>query len=189
MAAIRTCKQCGQIKDLTEFRPYYGGRKGHYTLCKGCERINNREKYLSRKAVLTENEAEEFDKIHLLWEHQMSLGLRPPVTNGRKSSLGNELDDMLNKYSTMRDKVNYKANQLYDESHADAPAELKNWLTEELDKAPEYYLDEVYEHLVDTYRPMTGIDPETMLPTHDDTHKVLLDRILERFTAYEDNYY
>ena len=42
MSATKTCKQCGVIKPLEQFRNYYGGRKGTYTVCKSCEKINSR---------------------------------------------------------------------------------------------------------------------------------------------------
>ena len=35
----KTCKQCGELKPIEQFRKYYGGRKGTYTTCKTCENI------------------------------------------------------------------------------------------------------------------------------------------------------
>ena len=54
---------------------------------------------------------------------------------------------------------------------------------------PDYYLDEVYEQLRSKYRPVLRIDTATMLPVYDETHAEVLERILERFNDYEDNYY
>ena len=71
----------------------------------------------------------------------------------------------------------------------DIPAELSHWLTEPLTEEPEYYQDEVYEQLKAKFRPQTKIDPDTMLPVYDDTYKLVLDKILERFDNYEDAYY
>ena len=43
---VKICKQCGQIKPIEQYRKYYGGRKGTYKVCKSCEKINARAKYL-----------------------------------------------------------------------------------------------------------------------------------------------
>ena len=55
----KTCKQCGVIKPLEQFRNYYGGRKGTYTICKTCEKINSRVKYLEGKSELNDKEKAE----------------------------------------------------------------------------------------------------------------------------------
>ncbi len=183
---VKTCKQCGELKPITQFRRYYGGRRGTYTMCKACERINSREKYLqSKRPNLTEMETMELAKIHYLWDEQIKLGLQPPSREGRRTSLNSELDDMLAKYSGMAKEVA----QSTPATATQAPYELTRWLTEKLEKEPDYYLDEVYENLLATFRPCIGINKSTMMPEYDNTHKEILDRILERFNDYEDSYY
>jgi hypothetical protein len=185
---VKTCKQCGELKPISQYRQYYGGRRGTYKTCKSCERINSREKYLSSKEILTTEENAELAKIHALYECQAKVGLRPPVKQGRRKPLTDDLNDMIKKYAAMSAAVAYetpKAETIVDT----APYELTRWLTETMDKEPDYYLDEVYEELTTTYRPCTGINRSTMMPEYDNTYKDVLDRILERFNEYEDSYY
>lgn len=187
---VKTCKQCGELKPISQFRKYYGGRRGTYTMCKQCERINSREKYLVAKgSSTTPSEEAELDKIHKLYEYQRSMGLQPPNRQVRRASIAAELDSMLDKYSGMSRQIAEAAPPFISQVTVDAPHELLSWLTCGLDKEPDYYLDEVYEKLRDTYRPCTGIDKATMMPVYDNTYKAVLDMILDRFNAYEDSYY
>lgn len=187
---VKTCKQCGELKPISQFRKYYGGRKGTYTMCKACERINSREKYLTAKGEsMTYQEEGELDKIHKLWEYQRSLGLQPPNKQERRGSLADELDGMLDKYKGMSQQVAEASHPFISDVTLNAPNELLNWLTAPLDLEPDYYLDEVYEMLREKYRPCVGIDKATMMPTYDNKYKAILDRILDRFNEYEDKYY
>lgn len=179
----KTCKQCGQLKPLEQYRQYYGGRKGRYTICLQCEKINSRLKYLERKPNLTEAEQTEVNKIYQLYDAQRAAGLQPPRQGGgRKSPIADSLDDMIDMYTTRAE-----ATQLPED--VSAPAELLEWLTVELTEEPDYYLDEVYEQLRTKYRPVHRIDTTTMLPVYDEAYAEVLERILERFNEYEDNYY
>lgn len=179
----KVCKQCGELKPIEQFRKYYGGRKGTYTTCKLCEKINSRAKYLSAKGeTATADEFAELTKIYTLYDVQRKAGLQPPRSNvGSKVPIADSLDDMIAKYSGRIVES--------DDIPDNTPAELLLWLTAELTEDPDYYLDEVYEELKTLYRPQIRIDTETMLPVHDDTYKVVLDKILERFNNYEDTYY
>ena len=182
----KTCKQCGELKPISQYRQYYGGRRGTYTMCKDCERINSREKYLTSKGdARTEAEEAELRQIHRLYECQLAVGLQPPVKQGRRKPLTDDLDSMIRKYTAIRD-TEEAAPVTIDTA---APYELTRWLTEPLTKDPDYYLDEVYEDLTAKYRPAKGINRSTMMPVYDDTYKDVLDRILERFNEYEDSYY
>ena len=173
----KVCKQCGELKPQDQFRPYYGGRKGHYNTCKLCEKINSREKYLARKAVLSAEDQKELQDIHELWSCQVKLGLKPPRAVAREPL---KLDELVGKYAELASKIpNIPA----------APPELIKWLTEPLTAEPEYYQEGVYTELSDRYRPQLRIDTDTMLPVYDDTYKEVLHMILERFDAYEDKYY
>lgn len=173
----KTCKQCGEIKLETDYRKYYGGRKGSYTVCKLCEKINSREKYLAAKAILTEPEQSELSKIHQLWEAQASHGLRPPRQGKQATSLMDSIDSMMDRYDTVPTVTTVAI-----------PAELHGWLVAELTEDPDYYLDEVYEDLAARYRPILRIDPVNMMPVHDNTYREVLKQILTRFDDYEEDY-
>lgn len=188
MANAKVCKQCGELKPIEQFRKYYGNRKGHYTICKTCEKINSRAKYLRRKGeCMNWDEEAELAKIEKLYEVQRAAGLQPPHDSlGRKVPLVESLDDMISKYEQQAEVVKDVVQAV---NAPDIPAELSKWLTEPLTEEPEYYQEEVYEQLKAKFRPKTKIDQDTMLPVYDDTYKPVLDKILERFDAYEDEYY
>ena len=186
---VKTCKQCGELKPITQFRQYYGGRRGTYKMCKDCERINSREKYLSSKGESRSPEEDvELMQIHKLYECQRSVGLQPPVKHGGRKPLTADLDSMIQKYSDMAPKIKGETPPAF-AIIGSAPHELIRWLSEPLTEEPDYYLDEVYEKLTTTYRPCTGINKATMMPEYDNTYKDVLDSILDRFNDYEDSYY
>lgn len=184
----KTCKQCGELKPIEQFRKYYGGRKGTYKTCKQCEKINARAKYLEAKGDINRSEAEheELLKIYRLYEAQRNAGLQPPRTEiGRRTPLADSLDDMIAKYES-----NPKVTEVVPEVDGlVVPAELQVWLTCALTEDPDYYLDEVYEELKVKFRPQLRINKDTMLPEYDDTYKQVLETILDRFNDYEDTYY
>ena len=183
---IKACKQCGELKPLEQFRNYYGGRKGTYTVCKSCEKINARAKYLRRKGdEISEAEANELSKIEQLYDAQRAAGLQPPNSdNGRSKPVAGSLDDMISKYTNMA------VMQSIDEGRdvPPVPAELQKWLTESLTEEPDYYLDEVYEELKKIYRPLLSITRDRQ-PVYDDTYKGVLEQILTRFYEYEESYW
>lgn len=184
----KICKQCGEIKPLEQYRKYYGGRKGTYNTCKACERINSREKYLAGKVTngtATDKEFEELQKIHQLWEYQVTLGLRPPRQVVGTSTPMN-IDDMLDTFAARAESVK---EIIKDTASVSPPAELLKWLTEELTEEPEYYQDDIYDELKEKYRPRIFVDPKTLLPVYDDTYKDIMDKIAARFDEYEDTYY
>ena len=184
----KICKQCGEIKPVSQFRKYYGGRKGTYKTCKMCEKINSRAKYLMNKGeACSDADIIELKKIHTLWEAQRAAGLQPPRENaGRALPLVESLDDMISKYTQQAEELQ---EIIQTAKTSEVPAELSKWLTEPLTDEPEYYQDVVYEELKVKYRPKAKIDKNTMLPVYDDTYKTILDEILDRFYAYEDAYY
>lgn len=185
----KTCRQCGEIKPVEQFRKYYGGRKGTYSTCKFCEKINSREKYLSHKydeGTISEEDALELYKIQRLWDFQKQLGLRPPrFSAGRSVPIAESLDSMIDRYGARAEAV---ANVPIQAGNA-PPAELLKWLIEPLTKEPEYYQDDVYNTLRDQFRPQLSVDQKTMLPVYDDTFKDVLEQIAARFDEYEDGYY
>jgi hypothetical protein len=182
----KTCKQCGELKPIEQYRKYYGGRKGHYNTCKVCEKINARYKYLNNKETQNSAEITELAKIEQLYEVQRRAGLQPPRKDAeRNKPLVDSLDDMIAKYTDMNtiasvdDGIEKKP----------VPADLQLWLKCELTEEPDYYLDEIYEELKTKYRPQLSIDTQTMQPIYDDTYKEALDKVLERFYEYEDSYW
>ena len=186
---VKTCKQCGELRPIDQFRRYYGGRRGNYKTCKVCERINSREKYLTGKGDnRSADENIELMQIHTLYERQRAVGLQPPAKHERRKPLAVDLDSMIKKYEGMYPQI---ANETppADAVVEVAPYELTRWLTEKLTDEPDFYLDTIYEALKEKYRPCTGINKDTMMPTYDNTYKGVLDRILDRFNDYEDSYY
>jgi hypothetical protein len=199
MAKAKICKQCGKMKPLDGFRPYYGNRTGTYNTCLDCEKINTREKYLRKKSentMISASEAEELEKIHLLYKVQRAAGLQPPRLQNKNRSLVDELDDMITMYNNQEAAMLEEAERSPETSPLSPatdeefiPAELQMWRTNKLTKEPEYYQDTVYEGLREKYRPIKEIDQKTMMPVYDNTYKYILDEILARFDAYEDEYY
>lgn len=183
---VKLCKQCGELKPLEWFRRYYGGRKGTYTVCKNCEKINARAKYLRRKGdEISDVEATELDKIERLYEAQRAAGLQPPKSDqGRSKPVVDNLDDMINKYTDMAIMQTVDAGR----DVPPVPADLQKWLTEQLTEEPDYYLDEIYEELKKIYRPLLCVTKDRQ-PVYDDTYKDVLEQILTRFYEYEESYW
>lgn len=183
----KLCKQCGEDRPNDQFRPYYGGRKGRYTTCLTCEKINSRAKYLTSKGdTRSAAETDELEKIHALYEIQRKIGLQPPrVNSGRSTPLVDTLDEMLGSYATRAEAISEISS---DSNVVPTTDELTHWLVAPLTEDPEHY-DDVYAHLRDKYRPVVTIDEDTKLPVYDDTYKPVLDKIIERFNEYEDTYF
>lgn len=183
----KVCKQCGEIKPLEQFRNYYAGRRGKYTICSTCEKINGRAKYLIRKGdKCTEKDSEELSKIYELWNIQRQAGLQPPKErNESKLSVPVYVDNMIEKLRNDMAEISALAG----EDLTGVPPELAKWLTEPLSEHPDYYLDTVYESLCKTYRPILKIEAKNLDPEYDETHKGTLGKILDRFYNYEDSYH
>jgi len=183
---MRRCKQCGEVKQLTSdfFRPYYGeNARGFYRVCKTCERINNRYKYLTGKGdAATQADLEDIARIEELYDTLRELGLEPPRYGaGTTSTVYSVVEELLQK------KVNQIAEKKAQlEEVGAAPTELLDWLTRPLTEEPEYYED-VYFKLREKYMPVIGTNPDAT-PKYDETYKEILDQILKRFDDYEDNY-
>lgn len=183
---VKQCRQCGEIKPLENFRKYYGGRKGTYTTCRQCEKINSRAKYLRAKGEMMNYEEEaELSKIEQLYDAQRACGLQPPSrSNGRSTKLVDDLDGMIATYKGMANQVSERIDNV-----SPLPPELRKWLSADLIEDPDFYLDEIYEDLKSKFRPVVRIDQATMMPVYDDTYKETLDAILARFNDYEEKYY
>lgn len=168
------CKQCGEVLPRSSYRQYYHS-DGHYKVCKTCEKVNSRAKYLRRKGdKATPDEKKELASIEQLYEYQRLAGLQPPRRRKDLQTGIDELNVLINKYK---------------QSSSMIPDELDMWLSVELTDVPEYYTDTIYEQLLSKYRPVLGVDPNTLTPIHDDRYIGTLNKILERFNDYEDKYY
>lgn len=189
MQNVRRCKQCGEVKQLTTefFRKYYGANaKGFYRVCKTCESINNRYKYLTGKGnAATPADLEEITRIEELYDTLRELGLEPPRYGvGSASTVHSLVEDLLQKKMSQIAERKAQLEEVGVETAT--PTELLDWLTRPLTEEPEYYED-VYFKLREKYMPVIGISSEGVRQ-HDETHKEIMDQILERFDDYEDNY-
>ena len=99
----KTCRRCGAVKPLTQFRKYYGNRKGHYTFCQECERLETRRKYLSRKELLTPDELYELQAIKNLYEARERIGLPQPKARSSKSRVLDIVEQRLTEISANED--------------------------------------------------------------------------------------
>lgn len=170
----KRCIQCGVLKDISVFRPYYNGKHGRQKRCDVCERINNRYKYLKAKDALNKDQVDELVALTELFTLQKSRGLKPPAFNKRNTVLP-LVTDMLD---SLRSAI---------EIPEDIPTELSEWLTCDLASHTVTELDEVIDTLTAKYRPIVGFNDETNVPIYDDTHRSVLNTIIERFEVYEDS--
>lgn len=189
----KLCIQCGELKNVSEFRQYYGGRKGTYRMCKACESINYRVKYLlGLKIELKPEQKKELEDIYSLWELQRSMGLMPPDWNiavPKQDDLRIQLLEIKTKAASLPQTVIDALGK--SSPHIMNPrTRLYYWATVyiEQDADPDLYLETVYNNLTTMYRPQIGIDPATRLPVYDETYKPVLEYILDRFYKYEDEY-
>ena len=189
MQNVRKCKQCGEVKQLTTefFRKYYGeNARGFYRVCKTCERINNRYKYLTGKGdAATQADLEEIARIEELYDTLRELGLEPPRYGaGSASTIHSLVEDLLQKKMS---QIAERKTQLEEIGvEASVPTELLEWLSRPLTGEPEHYID-IYLKLREKYMPVVGMNPDAT-PKYDETYKEIMDQILERFDDYEDNY-
>ena len=94
---MQSCRRCGAEKPLSQFRKYYGNRKGHYTYCLECERIETRRKYLSGKKLLTPDELYELQTIENLYDAREKHGLSAPHRRSSKSKVQTIVEQQLAK--------------------------------------------------------------------------------------------
>lgn len=186
----KICQQCGELRPENTYRQYYGmGRKGKYKTCKICEKVNNRHKYLTRKAsseVLTDGmatahiglsvaESQELQKIEQLYELQRERGLKPP---GSREEVPIDLDALIAQQQAELDRVP-------DEVPTHTPPVLLDWLERDLTQFSEETLEETLDNLIAAYRPQIGFN-EDLTPTYDNTYRDVLNTIQRRFEDYID---
>lgn len=180
-----TCKQCGERKQITEFRPLYN-TAGYYNTCYECEAVNNRHKYLRRRqsqGKLTDKQAEEMRNIEKYYELLKARDLRPPAAPKRVNPVILDKIQKLEEASTNQLAEARLAGYEVDEN---TPEELLQWLTTSLDEYddPEQ-LDDIHTELEDKYRPVTKRDDTGHPIEYDETYKSVLDAILNRFWEHD----
>lgn len=127
---------------------------------------------------------DELQAMDELYQIQRAAGLKPPGSNRKNTSAKDLVEAELHKH---QEAVEATRVVLPDVDNA-APPELLEWLTKDLTGLDTEYLQEdVAEDLQARYRPVLRVDPVTLLPVHDDTHRDVLNLILKRFDDYEDN--
>lgn len=186
MEKQKRCRQCGDIKPESQFRQYYGGRKGRYTTCLACERINTRHKYLEKKATdnkLTSSDREELSKIIQLFDLLRQRGLKPP--GSREELMPIDLDAELQRHRDELDRVKRAVATVSDATAL--PADLQDWLTRDLDSYTPDELEEVGDKLIQKFRPQLGVDAD-FKPIYDDQYRDIINQILKRFDDYSDTY-
>ena len=98
--STKMCSYCGQEKSLDDFRDYYDGRKGKYTFCKECERIESRRKYLMRRGdACTPEQKQELEDIAALYKARAAHGLNAPGLKRPKVTVADLVERQLNNLS------------------------------------------------------------------------------------------
>lgn len=212
MSDLKRCIQCGLLKDASEFRKYTYSRKketeGRYRTCKSCEAINaSYTRLLKRVESLkgtvdtlpgyeTEYKGliEAINKIESMYATLERQGLRVPAHGVKakakfvpEAATMQAVDKLNHFYGTVQAEVCARVEVSVptpDELQKWLDADMQDWVTAEL--SPEYLQETIYESLKAKYRPQTGVDRNTFMPTYDDTYKDVLNQILRRFDDYEE---
>ena len=147
-----------------------------------CEKINTRHKYLSKNNP----DSDELKQINELYEILAAKGLEPP---GRSSGLeAGDVTAAIEEHKEALAEIEELSEAIGIQIPANTPPELVSWLERDLGGyAPAYLQESVYESLQKRYRPQTGHDLVTALPTYDNTYRVILNEILKRFDKYEED--
>ena len=99
------CKSCGALKPMAQFRAYYN-RPGYYKICKTCEKVDSRYKYLKTKQEATELTAPELlelSKIEQIYDYRRQFGYKVPGENAtQKIDLDSVLKEMEEKANASR---------------------------------------------------------------------------------------
>lgn len=196
---VKRCTQCGVLKAVEEFRAYTysikAGTSGRYGICKNCENINTRYKYLCNP--LHAPHPEEKEKIEMLYSVLASKGLRVPLIAGPRPVV--EKDSLVDKLLTFHNVVPSEISTIPTIVEApveicvdELPDELVMWLHQDMavwqetGLSPEFLQETIYESLKVKYRPRIGLDTVLYIPLYDDTYKEVLNAILRRFDEYEE---
>lgn len=191
-AKVKKCKQCGKFKNLDEFRTYYNKNKnkppGRYTICKFCESVNQRWKYLSSKIkdnTASEQDLKDYNEIEELYDILRQRGLEPP--RRKASTIASDLSMSIKELMAESEKDLERREEAGLE--LDTPDELVEWSTKDLQGYHPDELEKVSDRLWETYYQQIGVDPETYEAIRDTTWLETLTRIQERFDEHNDNYW
>ena len=209
MADLKRCRQCGILKDVDDFRKYTYSKandtEGRFSICKSCESINTRLTKLQKNIEDAQQDmfttdmqkfdswCKERDAILRLYSTLENRGLytprvkKPQVDSAPASSL--QVNKLLEFYD---EKPTARVCEYAQPTDNELPVELTRWLAgtpeewEEAGMSPEYLQETIYESLKAKYRPQIGVDPNTFLPTYNNTFRDTLNDILRLFDNYEE---
>ena len=202
----KKCKQCGRVLHKSNFRKYASRksesstrrtRVAENTVCLDCESFNLAATRLFKQKEKTPAQEEKLAKIADAYKALYNRGLQP-IGAYAKHVLGLSVGRS-NVANSTNNVDSYLA--FVDGMVSAAPVdeeivrELKGWITKELTEEPDYYNNHVYGEL----RVRCRVDELTRREAEEAErtgrpfeikacYKELLDAVLERFCAYEDNY-
>lgn len=183
MTTVQKCKQCGEVKSLSQFRKYYGKLKGHYKSCIDCEKINQRLKYLKRRSdtkPLTESEQREVEGIEELYAVQRSMGLVPPKRRGESEAA------VFGLLEAQKARLEERKQEM-EETAEDMPEEIGTLLNMSFEAEIPEELQERVDALWEKYRPI--IRMEASGPIYDERYTEYLNKLQSKLDTYEEEFY
>ena len=200
----KVCKQCGRTLHKSKFRKYSSRkaegstrrtRVAENTVCLDCESFNLAATRLFKLKEKTPAQEEKLEQIGELYKKLHRLGLHPigayaKHVLGLQTGRGNVPNgpNLIDSYMSMFDNEN-------DNGTEATIDELKMWLTKELTKEPDYYINDVYSSLrvacrCDDVTKEEAIEADKAGRRFEvkNNYKELLSAVLDRFYAYEDEY-
>jgi predicted lipoprotein len=152
-------------------------------VCKSCEKINQRYKYLNKKPNRLSSDETEIQLIQELYNVQRTQGLKPPGT------VETEPIDIVAAIARQQAQA-IKAPVQVDSTKADGiPHDLQHWLTLDLQAFKPDDLEQVSDELIAKYRKPIGVNQVTMEPIYDEQYRDALKEVIKRFDDYEEHYY
>ena len=191
MINAKTCKQCGRLLALPNFRRYYPRgaaaqkqkeaalKVGYNTVCKECEAFNAKVNYIYKLDKRTQEQQKLLDDAAVFYKALADKGLEP---KGRYASdiLVDAHSKRASSYSdSLKDARNFMNSILNPVANDTLVDEYNKLLRLDLTEEPDVYqamLDELRERSVGTDG---RVRPE---------YKEIFTKTAERIDAYEDNY-
>ena len=191
MINAKTCKQCGRLLALPNFRRYYPRgaaaqkqkeaalKVGYNTVCKECEAFNAKVNYIYKSDKRTQEQQKLLDDAAVFYRALADKGLEP---KGRYASdiLVDAHSKRASSYSdSLKDARNFMNSILNPVANDTLVDEYNKLLRLDLTEEPDVYqamLDELRERSVGTDG---RVRPE---------YKEIFTKTAERIDAYEDNY-
>ena len=191
MINAKTCKQCGRLLALPNFRRYYPRgaaaqkqkeaalKVGYNTVCKECEAFNAKVNYIYKLDKRTQEQQKLLDDAAVFYKALADKGLEP---KGRYASdiLVDAHSKRASSYSDSLNDARTFMNSILEPTTNDALVDGYNKLLKlDLTEEPDVYqamLDELRERSIGTDG---RVRPE---------YKEIFTKTAERIDAYEDNY-